>query len=194
MDETGPYTVAAGLIQAQRGSTWAIFDEGARADAKPSPISQAYWVNEVLERKADEGFIHRAQTLAELADLTGVDVEGLAGTVEVYNADCDTGSDSQFFKQNGMRTISSPPFYAAEIRPAILCWTGTGLRIDAETQVIGTDNRPVKGLYAAGETVGSLHGDVYVGGGGSFGPCIVFGKLAGTNAAQLAQASENIPT
>ena len=44
------------------------------------------------------------------------------------------------------------------------------------------------GLYAAGETIGNLHGDRYIGGGGSFGPCIVFGKLAGENAARYARA------
>lgn len=67
-----------------------------------------------------------------------------------------------------------------------MCWTGAGLRIDAETRVIDAAERPIAGLFAAGETVGSLHGDRYVGGGGSFGPCIVFGKLAGHNAAMTA--------
>ena len=73
--------------------------------------------------------------------------------------------------------------YAAEVRPAIICWTGTGLRINADTEVIGGDAKPIPGLYAAGETVGSLHGDRYIGGGGSYGPCVVFGKVAGANAA-----------
>ena len=68
------------------------------------------------------------------------------------------------------------------------CWTGTGLRIDAQTRVIGRNERPVPGLFAAGEIVGNLHGDRYIGGGGSFGPCIVFGKLAGETAASYAAA------
>jgi fumarate reductase flavoprotein subunit len=85
-----------------------------------------------------------------------------------------------------MRPIDTPPFYGVEVRPAIVCWTGTGLRIDADTRVLGTDERPIAGLFAAGETVGSLHGDRYIGGGGSFGPCIVFGRLAGKMAAAAA--------
>jgi fumarate reductase flavoprotein subunit len=60
------------------------------------------------------------------------------------------------------------------------------LRINADTCVLGNDERAIPGLYAAGETVGSLHGDRYIGGGGSYGPCIVFGKLAGENAALYA--------
>ena len=72
---------------------------------------------------------------------------------------------------------------AALVAASAICWTGTGLRIDAEARVLRTDERPIPGLFAAGELVGSLHGDRYIGGGGSFGPCIVFGKLAGENAA-----------
>ena len=76
---------------------------------------------------------------------------------------------------------------AVEIRPAILCWTGTGLRINADTAVMNKADKPIRGLYAAGETVGNLHGDVYIGGGGSYGPCMVFGKLAGEVAAKYAK-------
>ncbi len=86
-----------------------------------------------------------------------------------------------------MAPIRKGPFYAVEIRPAILCWTGTGLRINADTCVMNKADKPIRGLYAAGETVGNLHGDRYIGGGGSYGPCLVFGKLAGENAAKYAK-------
>jgi fumarate reductase flavoprotein subunit len=85
-----------------------------------------------------------------------------------------------------MRPIERPPFYAVEVRPASIAWTGAGLRIDAETRVLGGDERPIEGLYAASDTVGSLHGDRYIGGGGPFGPCIVFGRIAGSAAARYA--------
>ncbi|MDH3643549.1 MAG: FAD-binding protein, partial [Gammaproteobacteria bacterium] len=150
------------------------------------PMSQAYWVDEILEQKAEDGTIAVADTLEALARKVEVNPAGLAGTVERYNADCERGEDTAFFKNPavGMVPILKPPFYAVEVRPAIVCWTGKGLRINADTCVVGTDERTIPGLYAAGETVGSLHGDRYIGGGGSFGPCIVFGKLAGENAAR----------
>ena len=185
-NESAPYTVLGGLIQKQGGYAFAVFDEAARRDAKPSPISQAYWVNEILEKKADEGRIHRADTLDQLAAMMAVNPAGLRGTIEKYNADCGEGVDSTFFKSHGMRTIVEPPYYGVEVRPAIICWTGTGLRINADTCVMSGNEREIHGLYAAGETVGSLHGDRYIGGGGSFGPCIVFGKLAGETAAKYA--------
>lgn len=187
-NEAAPYTVIAGLLKRNGGHAYAVFDEAARAAARPTPQFQAYWVADILEQKADEGRIHRADTLAELAARAGIDAEGLAGAAERYNADVDTGEDRAFFKQTAMVPIRTGPFYAVEIRPAILCWTGTGLRIDADTHVLDKADRPVRGLYAAGETVGNLHGDVYIGGGGSYGPCLVFGKLAGTNAAAHALA------
>ena len=187
-NESAPYTVLGGLIQREGGHAWAVFDETARAEAKPSPTSQAYWVDEVLARKADEGRICRADTLESLAEMMGVDAVGLAGTVDRYNADVRAGADTAFFKKNGLRTITAPPFYGVEVRPAIICWTGTGLRIDSEARVLGGNEKPVPGLFAAGETVGNLHGDRYIGGGGSFGPCIVFGKLAGETAARYAAA------
>jgi fumarate reductase flavoprotein subunit len=190
-DETAPYTVLGGLIQHQGGSAYGVFDEDARAGARRNPASQAYWVDEVLEQKSADGTIASANTLRELAQKVEVDPDALIGTVERYNADCERGEDSAFFKNpaTGMRAILKPPFYAVEVRPAIVCWTGKGLRINADANVVGTDERAIEGLFAAGETVGSLHGDRYIGGGGSFGPCVVFGKLAGENAAAFAAAT-----
>ena len=187
-NESAPYTVLGGLIQHQGGPVFAVFDEKARSQAKPGPLSQAYWVDEVLARKADEGFICRADSLEQLAAMMGVDTRGLLGTVARYNQDAAQGEDTAFFKSQGLRTVAEPPFYGVEVRPAIVCWTGTGLRINADTCVLGQDEQLIAGLYAAGETVGNLHGDRYIGGGGSFGPCIVFGKLAGEQAARYAAA------
>ena len=187
-NESAPYTVLGGLIGKEGGNAWAVFDEDARRNASPTPTSQAYWVNDVLEKKADEGRIKRASTLTGLAAMMEVDATGLAGTVQRYNADVQQGSDTAFFKPGGMRPIEKPPFYGVEVRPAILCWTGTGVRINADTCVMGRNEKPIPGLFAAGETVGNLHGDRYIGGGGSYGPCIVFGKLAGENAARYAKA------
>ncbi len=186
--ESAPYTVLGGLIQREGGHAFAVFDGAARREAKPNPFSQAYWVDEVLARQADAGRIFRADTLDELAEQMKVNARGLTGTVMRYNTDAAVGEDTAFFKPGPLSSIKEPPFYGVEVRPAIVCWTGTGLRIDADTRVLGGDERPIAGLYAAGETVGNLHGDRYIGGGGSFGPCIVFGKVAGEEAARFARA------
>ena len=187
-DESAPYAVLGGLIQNEGGHAFAVFDETARIAAKPSPTSQANWVSDVLHQKAEEGRIFREETLEDLAAAMQVDVGGLQGTIEKYNNDVSSGSDTAFFKTQSLQPGARAPFYGVEIRPAIVCWTGTGVRVSADTAVMNKQEKAIPGLYAAGETIGNLHGDRYIGGGGSFGPCIVFGKIAGENAARYARA------
>ncbi len=191
VDETGPYSMMAGLLKRHGGVAWAVFDEAARAAAAPNPLFKAYWVSDILEQQAAAGRIARADSLEELGAGLGIDVPALLGTVERYNQDCRDGTVTAFFKpaMAGTRPVATPPFYAVEVRPAIVAWTGAGLRIDSEARVLGLDERPLPGLFAAGETVGSVHGDRYIGGGGSFGPCLVFGRVAGANAARRALGS-----
>jgi len=190
-NETAPYSMMTGLLQRHGGSAFAVFDEPARRAAEPNPISKAYWVNDVLAARAQAGDIHRADTLEALARAAGIDPVALGGTIEGYNHDCTRGVDGRFMKSvhSGMRPVATPPFYAVEVRPAIIAWTGAGLRVDAGARVLGRDERPIQGFYAAGETVGSFHGDRYIGGGGSFGPCLVFGRIAGRGAARRAIAA-----
>ena len=57
-----------------------------------------------------------------------------------------------------------------------------GLKIDADTHVINTDGEIIDGLYAAGEVIGGLHGANRLG-GNAVTDVIVFGRLAGENAA-----------
>ncbi len=52
--------------------------------------------------------------------------------------------------------------------------------------MIGRDELPMGNLFAAGEAMGTLHGDRYIGGGGSYGPAVTFGRIAGRNAATAA--------
>jgi len=184
--ETAPYTVMGGLFKRNGGVGYAIFDEPARQQAAYGPSFQA----DNLEAKANEGRIIRAQTLEDLAAQAKINLTPLLGTIHKYNADVALGRDSVYLKDaRHLRPIAQPPFYAVEIRPAIIAWTGTGLRIDPEARVIGGDELPIPGLYAAGETVGTFHGDVYIGGGGSYGPAVTFGRIAGVNAAAEALAS-----
>jgi hypothetical protein len=49
--------------------------------------------------------------------------------------------------------------------------------------VIDVDGTPIGGLYAAGNVMSSAMGMTYGGGGGTLGPGMVFGFLAGRHAA-----------
>lgn len=188
-DETAPYTVMAGLFKRNGGMAYAVFDEASRLQARPASELNPSFNPDNLGARADAGRIVRAHTLEELAARAQINCRPFVGTVEQYNADVAAGRDGSYLKApRHLRPIATPPFYAVEIRPAIIAWTATGLRIDQEAHVIGQDERPIPGLYAAGETVGSFHGDVYIGGGGSFGPAVTFGRIAGANAGREALA------
>jgi len=197
VNEMAEYAVMAGVIQAQTGgSCFAIFDERARSDAKPHPryadafaagVMPMNWVADELAAQVQTGKVLQAETLDELATRCGIRPGGLAATVERYNADASEGIDRAFFKDGDqMKPILTPPFHAVEVRPAIICLTSTGLRIDERTRVLDACDRPIGGLFAAGETAGGVLGERYVGGGNSIANAVVFGRLAGRQAAAAA--------
>ena len=60
-----------------------------------------------------------------------------------------------------------------------------GLAINTKAEVISTDLAVIPGLYAAGEATGGVHGMVRLG-TVSIADCLVFGRVAGRNAARRA--------
>lgn len=57
-----------------------------------------------------------------------------------------------------------------------------GITVDATAHVLDVDGNPIPGLYAAGEVIGGVHGQNRLG-GSSLLEAVVFGRLAGQNAA-----------
>ncbi|KQM21038.1 FAD-dependent oxidoreductase [Novosphingobium sp. Leaf2] len=194
IDETIEYSVLAAVLDEQPGQDcFAIFDEDARLSSKTTQYRPApNWTAERLRDHVDAGTLTSAPTVEELAHKLQMPPARLATTIERYNAMAHSGSDLDYFKPAGMlRPVARGPFYAAHIRPAIICWTGTGVRIDTEARVLGADDRPVPGLYAAGETTGGMFGQCYAAGGASIGNAVVFGRIAGANAAQERKPGPN---
>ena len=199
--ENAAYAVMSGAVQAQTGGTcFALFDDVAMRSAKPAPeFADAFaagvlplnWIAEELEAQVRAGRVIAAATLDELATKCGIRQGALHATTTQYNEDVAAGVDSLFFKSgDGLLPIRTPPFYAVEIRPAIVCLTSTGVRINAAAQVLDDCDRPIRGLFAAGETTGGVLGDRYIGGGNSITNAIVFGRVAGVSAALAAQGNE----
>jgi fumarate reductase flavoprotein subunit len=197
VDETAAYAVMSGVVGSQTGgSCFAIFDDAARAAADPTPafkdafaagVLPLSWVNSVIDSQVESGRVLRGDTLEGLAKRAGIDPRALVGTVERYNADGLAGKDSAFLKSpTELRPVATGPFFAAEIRPAIVCFTAVGLRVDADARVLDTGEKAIAGLFAAGETTGGVMGARYIGGGASIANAIVFGRAAGRNAAAYA--------
>jgi fumarate reductase flavoprotein subunit len=200
IDETTEYAVMSGVVKEQLGGTvFALFDEAARQTAEPEPryaaahkagIITLNWVTDKIDEQIGKGRIIRADTLAELADRAGIESRTLETTVAGYNADIADGIDRRFHKNPAlMKPVATPPFYAAEIRPAIVCLTSTGLRVDQHMRVLDRYDLPVAGLFAAGEVAGGVLGERYIGGGNSISNAIVFGQDAGKAAAAVARGN-----
>jgi fumarate reductase flavoprotein subunit len=202
-DETAPYGIMDGLIQERGDIAYALFDQAALDEATAAGVARykqqvpgstkkqsPHWNTDIVESMVTAGKVHRAESITELAAGFALPAEHLEGTVERYNLAVAAGEDFDYLKDpRFLQPIASPPFYAAEIRPATVCFTACGLRIDRDAQVIGESGRPIPGLFAAGESAGGVVGPRYVGSGNSYANCVTFGRVAGAAAARLAMAT-----
>lgn len=128
-----------------------------------------------------------ADSMEELAELAGIDVDNLVDTVDEYNDFCDS-VDEEFFKEKRyLRPITKAPFYAARIRPGGYGTVG-GIRINENCEACGSDFEPVKGLYAAGADACNIYDDSYMFllPGNSMGFAVNTGRIAGMSAAEFA--------
>ena len=136
----------------------------------------------------------KSDSIIELENQLQLPKESLQSTVSEFNSACRNGhfNPTQLDqlktvgvkppKSNWARPITSPPFYAYELRPGIT-FTYLGLKVDNNAQVQSKFG-PVINLFAAGEIMaGSILGEGYLAG---FGMAIgtVFGRLAGKGASK----------
>ncbi|MGN0997118.1 MAG: flavocytochrome c [Candidatus Ventricola sp.] len=135
-----------------------------------------------LENLKSKGYIYEADTLDSLAEQAGLDAEGLKATIARYNELVAAGEDVDFHKDEVELPIAKAPFYCVPLSPTLHHSMG-GLRINTDAQVLREDGSVIDGLYAAGEVTGGLHGANRVG-GNALTDCVVFGRIAGWNAAQ----------
>jgi fumarate reductase flavoprotein subunit len=192
--EDGAYWEIAEALEAQPDSrAFAIFDRMMFEGAKPHPrvlealaagVITVSWVPRMFEEQLAKGRIIEAGSIADLAQRTAIPGDRLGRTIERYNTAARASQDTQFGKAAAsLKPIMTAPFYAIEVRPAILTVTGGGVRIDAGARVCAANGHAIPGLFAAGETVGSLYGQHYAGTGYAIASSITFGRVAGVEAA-----------
>ena len=98
-------------------------------------------------------------TLAECAEVFGM--KNLEATVEAYNALCDAGEDTQYYKAPYLlHELSGDTFYVFEYEPSIWSTFG-GVKTDDYCRALSKDQSVIPGLYVAGVDNGSLYCSPY---------------------------------
>lgn len=165
---------------------WMVYDDrdGAVPPVKASNVSITD-----PDKYVAAGLWHTADTLEELAARIGVPADALVATVARFNElaangvdeDFDRGGEAydRFFFGGGspLVPIEQGPFHAAAFGISDLGTKG-GLRTDTAARVLDADDRPIPGLYAAGNTMAAPSGTVYPGGGNPIGTSMLFSHLA----------------
>jgi len=158
-------SIFAGLA----GLGWALNVEGY----KPSADNSAELAN---------GWIIKADTIADLAKATGLDTTVLPQTVTSWNAMCTAGADTDYGRTAQLVGLTTPPYYAIAVKPMILNTQG-GPRRNAQAQILDTTGTPIPRLYAAGE-MGEVFSWLYQC-CRNVSLCYTMGRIAATNAAAL---------
>ena len=127
-----------------------------------------------------------ASTPSELAAKLGLDESAFLATLARYNEAVEKQDDAEFGRKTALRApLNEGPYHAIQIAPGVHHTMG-GVTINTETCVLNAQKQAIPGVYAAGEVVGGIHGGNRIG-GNAVADIIIFGTLAGHQAAQRAQ-------
>ena len=195
-DQIANTTFTGNAIAAQPGKVaYAIFDSKLLKKYKkkgPDIVSHVHphdlfdHFDEQWERDLADGYepIAQADTIEELAEKAGIDVEGLVAQIEEYNEMCEAGFDEIFEKDRAyMQPIEKAPFYLCRENVGAYGSLG-GVKINHKTQVLTQDAKVIPGLYCAGTDACNIFGDSYpfILSGNTMGFCLNSGRIAGENA------------
>ena len=196
-DQIGNTTFTGNAITVQPGSVaYSIFDRKLLKKYKkkgPDIVSHVHphdlydHFDEQWERDIADGYepVTQADTIEELAEKAGIDVEGLVAQVEEYNEMCENGFDEIFEKdRHYMQPIAKAPFYCCRQNVGAYGSLG-GVKINHKTQVLTQDAKVIPGLYCVGTDACNIFGDSYpfILAGNTMGFCLNSGRIAGENAA-----------
>jgi fumarate reductase flavoprotein subunit len=112
--------------------------------------------------------------------------DAFAETMNTWNSYVAAKNDPDFGRVSFTQPLDMAPYYAIKVTAGIHHTMG-GVKINTETQVLTEAGEAIPGLYAAGEVTGGVHGANRLG-GNAVSDFVVFGRIAGEQAAELALA------
>lgn len=119
-------------------------------------------IDDIMQAGIKAGFVFKADTLDELADMLGMDAATLHTTIDTFNGYCESGTDADFGKsEKYLRPLDAEgPYYA--VMGSAYCYATCGaLDINENLQVLAADGQtPIEGLYAIGnDSCGVLYSE-----------------------------------
>jgi 3-oxosteroid 1-dehydrogenase len=175
--------------------SWFVFDHEYRHKYPVGPLMPI--MPDWFQRGEVQDILKKGRTLGELAQEIGVEADTLSATIQRYNDGAAKGEDPDFHRGEAaydkmygdprvtpnpcLRPLSKGPFYAMPIYPGDIGTNG-GLLTDDRARVVGTNGKPIAGLYAIGNNAASAMGESYPGAGVTIGPALTFGYIAARDA------------
>jgi 3-oxosteroid 1-dehydrogenase len=172
---------------------WVILDSQARGKYPFGSIMPG--------QEWPQGFGIRADSIAELAQKAGIDGNALAVTVADFNRSAEQGQDPDFSRgihpwsawmsgdpfnkpHPNLGALNKAPFYAVELkRLGGSAIPAAGVVSDHYSRAIGWDEKPIAGLYVAGNSAARLESGAMMQSGVSNARGMTHGYLAGLHAA-----------
>jgi len=173
---------------------WHVFDATFRENFMVGPLmTKAMKPDSQIPKKwFDEGFVAKADTIRELADILGIDADGLEETIGKMNHYAETGKDEDFGRGDSaydryyadpaikpnpcLAPIVKAPFYAMRIEAGDFGTLG-GLDTDTSARVKKADGGVFEGLFAVGNCSAAIL-PTYPGPGATLGPAMTMAYQA----------------
>jgi 3-oxosteroid 1-dehydrogenase len=171
-----------------------VFDSSFRKNRPCGPLLQSSMQPDSAVPKEwwTPSFLSKGETLEELAEVAGIDVNGLLATQAKVNSYAATGKDLDLHRGDSvydryygdpsvtpnpcLAPLQTGPFYCMVLYPGEMGTAG-GLVIDTNARVLNKEGKAIPGLYACGNCSTALL-PTYPGPGSTLGPAMTFGYLA----------------
>jgi flavocytochrome c len=136
-----------------------------------------------IDRCLQKGVVKKFDRIHEIADHYQIPIHPLKHTIEQFNDYVVQGFDKDFDKPilPHAQPLRYPPYFCIRLWPKVHHTMG-GVLINSKAQVLDLSHQIMKGFYAAGEVTGGIHGACRLGSCAII-DCLVFGRIAGRNAA-----------
>ncbi len=172
---------------------WAVFDQQARDKYPFGSLMPGQDMPEAMGATAN--------SIAELAAQIGVDADGLAASIAAFNSYSESGEDADFRRGTfpwgalmcgdpaqqpnaNLGPLLKAPFYAVQLhRMAGGGIAAAGILADQHCRALGWDDKPIEGLYVAGNSMARLDNGALMQSGITNARGMTHGYLAGRHAA-----------